>query len=95
MAGNATLSLTYCAFVVGGLLVIAARLHKYTFRPLVKDARREQQLYWVCSVVGGVVATAAMITHGATAVLAIGILALWSTVLYRPGGPTQRRRWER
>jgi hypothetical protein len=87
--------LTYVALIVGGLLVVSARLHRYTFRPFAKDPRWEQRMYWWSSLIGAAVATAAMIPHGWPAVLAIGFVTLWSTVLYRPGGLNHRRRWER
>ena len=95
MVTNAPISLTHVAFIAGGLLVVAARLHEYTFRPLTTDPRWERRLYWFCSVVGSVVATAAMIPHGLLGVLPIGFITVWSTLLHRPGVPNQRRRWER
>lgn len=52
-------------------------------------------MYWCSSVVGAVLATAAMSPHGWPATVAIGFLTLWSTVLYRPGGVNRRRWWER
>jgi hypothetical protein len=87
---------SYPVLIVGGLLVIAARFHKYTLGPFAKDdPRREQLMYWCSSLVGATLATAAMVPHGWPATLAVGFITVWSTVLYRPGGINQRRRWER
>jgi hypothetical protein len=80
--------------IVGGMLIVAARFHEYTFRPLAKAPRQERWMYWSSSLVGSALAIAAMIPYGWTPLLVIGFVALYTTVLYGPGGPWRRRRWE-
>jgi hypothetical protein len=84
----------YAVFIVGGLLVVAARFHAYTFRPVSQDPRWERGLYWLSSLAGTALATAATIPHGWVA-LPIAFVGLWSTFLYSPRGPWRIRRWER
>jgi hypothetical protein len=82
------------ALVVGGVLVVAARYHKYTFRPQANDPREERRMYWWCWLIGGALDTAAMIPNGWTAVMAVGFAAVFIAVLDGPWFRWNRRKWE-
>jgi F0F1-type ATP synthase membrane subunit c/vacuolar-type H+-ATPase subunit K len=86
--------LTIAALIVGGVLIVAAKYHRFTYRPLTKgDRRKERRLYWWSWAIGGPLTAAAMIPTGWKAVLAVGFAALFAAVAYGPL-PWNRRKWE-
>jgi hypothetical protein len=86
--------LTIAALLIGGVLVVAAKYHRYTYRSAADgDQRRERRLYWWSWAIGGPLVAAAMIPHGWQAVLAVGFVGLVTAVLDGPF-PWNRRRWE-
>jgi hypothetical protein len=86
--------LTMTALAVGGVLVVAAKFHRYTYRAYVKDSRQERRLYWWSWLIGGGLLATAMIPNSWQPVLAVGFSSLFVAVLYGPQFPWNRRRWE-
>jgi hypothetical protein len=85
--------LTVTALAIGGVLVVAARYHRYTYRRMAKgDPRRERWLYWCSWLIGGALWAAAMIPYGWQPMLAVSFASLFIAVLHGPF-PWNRRRW--
>ena len=86
--------LSMAALAVGGLLLVAARFHKQTFRPMVEgDPRKERLLYWSSSLIGGALCAVSVIQYGWKPVVAVTIAFLVLTVIQGPH-PLNRRRWD-
>ena len=77
---DAMLIWAVAALVIGGVLVVTAKFHKYTYDQL--EPRRARQLYWGSWLIGGTLISVAMVPHGWQVVLLVGVGSVFAAVRY-------------